>query len=152
MKCDEHVSLALLSSLRNYDTTTTTSSYASVLIDSDGTSSSGSTWSDASSQHSDDSSGSASSSDSDSCDSHCPSQQPYASLKVHSSSVQPCQVELPAELRQNPRRTCNGIATRSGCPPPLVRQGDRKVNFVDNLVGKMERLRFVWQVPMLKPL
>lgn len=38
------------------------------------------------------------------------------------------------ECRRNPRRT--SISTRSGCPPSLVRQSDRKVNFVDSLVGK----------------
>jgi len=39
-------------------------------------------------------------------------------------------VEIPAEQRQNPRRSS------SGCPPALVRQSERKVTFVDSLVGK----------------
>lgn len=50
---------------------------------------------------------------------------------------------LPAELRKHPRRTgssavsSNGAsATCSRLPPPLVRQCERKVSFVDNLVGK----------------
>lgn len=38
-------------------------------------------------------------------------------------------------LRQNPRRTSTTATTRTGCPPPLVRQAERKLNFVDNLVG-----------------
>jgi hypothetical protein len=37
-------------------------------------------------------------------------------------------------LRQNPRRTS---AARPVCPPALVRQSDRKVNFVDSLVGML---------------
>lgn len=42
---------------------------------------------------------------------------------------------VPAELRQNPRRTASSSGS-SGChPPSLVRQSDRKVNFVDSLVG-----------------
>jgi hypothetical protein len=50
---------------------------------------------------------------------------------------------LPAELRKHPRRSgssavsSNGpSATCSRLPPPLVRQCERKVSFVDNLVGK----------------
>ena len=56
-----------------------------------------------------------------------------------------CQV--PKELRQNPRRTqsaaqanSDGGAPVSGCirpPPPLIRQCDRKDNFVDSLVGEL---------------
>ena len=42
-------------------------------------------------------------------------------------------VEIPAEQRQNPRRSS------SGCPPALVRQSERKVTFVDSLVGKKYR-------------
>ncbi|TFB03405.1 G1/S-specific cyclin pas1 [Trichoderma ghanense] len=42
---------------------------------------------------------------------------------------------VPSELRQNPRRTA-AAAGGAGCPPPLLsRQPDRKVNFVDSLVG-----------------
>jgi len=45
------------------------------------------------------------------------------------------------ELRQHPRRTSAQIDTPSGCtvarpPPSLVRQSDRKDNFVESLVGK----------------
>ena len=42
---------------------------------------------------------------------------------------------LPTELRQNPRRSAPGLSGRAA-PPSLVRQADRKVDFVDNLVGK----------------
>lgn len=44
-----------------------------------------------------------------------------------------------SSLRLNPRRTSSTATTRTGCPPPLVRQAERKLNFVDNLVGKLSR-------------
>jgi hypothetical protein len=40
---------------------------------------------------------------------------------------------VPSQQRQHPRRSSLAKNQR---PPPLVRQADRKVNFVDNLVGK----------------
>ena len=40
---------------------------------------------------------------------------------------------VPSEQRQHPRRSS---LARNQKPPPLVRQCDRKLNFVDNLVGK----------------
>ena len=40
---------------------------------------------------------------------------------------------VPSEQRQHPRR-CS--LPRNQKPPPLVRQAERKLNFVDNLVGK----------------
>lgn len=40
---------------------------------------------------------------------------------------------LPKEQRQNPRRS---FCTRNQKPPALVRQDDRKSNFVESLVGK----------------
>lgn len=40
---------------------------------------------------------------------------------------------VPAQQRQHPRRSSLAKHQR---PPPLVRQADRKVNFVDNLVGE----------------
>jgi hypothetical protein len=46
---------------------------------------------------------------------------------------------VPAEMRRHPRRTSvatNGSAARP--PPCLLRQSERKVNFVDNLVGKSD--------------
>jgi len=42
-------------------------------------------------------------------------------------------VIAPVEQRQNPRRSSTTINQRA--PPQLVRQSDRKVNFVDCLVG-----------------
>jgi hypothetical protein len=115
--------------------------------------SSGSVWSDNSSQHSDDSN-SSSTSDSDSCDSYCFSSQPTSSSSQSSvSSVESAcepiakllnyqpkqflrtQSELPQELRQNPRRTRRRVGSFRA-PPPLVRQTERKHSFVDNLVGK----------------
>ena len=41
---------------------------------------------------------------------------------------------VPAEQRQNPRRSSAGISK----PPTLVRQDERKVSFVDGLVGKFK--------------
>lgn len=49
--------------------------------------------------------------------------------------VKPCEAQAVApEQRQHPRR-CSASAARRP-PPALVRQNDRKVNFVDNLVGE----------------
>jgi hypothetical protein len=116
-------------------------------------SSASSFWSDASSQHSDDTVSTAPTSYSDSCDSYYLSHPPTSSqISVSSlgSSFEPAiklqdpwanaqlqpqiQVELPpAELRQNPRRTASSRSVR---PPSLVRQSDRKLSFVENLVGK----------------
>jgi hypothetical protein len=111
---------------------------------SSATTSVASLWSDASSQSSDDTSISAHSSDSESCD-------PLTHLKHNSfataslrrppvqqhSQLPPLVTQaLPAELRQNPRRSAPGSQPRPGGTPSLVRQSDRKVNFVDNLVGR----------------
>jgi hypothetical protein len=113
----------------------------SASIASSASSSSASVWSSSSSQ-SDDASSVTSSLDSDSSDC-CYGGVPYTS---NSSAVdEPCPainaswpkpVE-PAQPRLHPRRT-SASSTRSGCPPPLVRQCDRKVNFVDSLVGKLK--------------
>ena len=63
----------------------------------------------------------------------------------NTSHYNPKRVEapLPAEWRQNPRRTCNAVANGSiskiACvqrPPMLVRQCERKDSFVDGLVCK----------------
>lgn len=48
---------------------------------------------------------------------------------------------VPPELRQHPRRTSTYVAQSNGVPcarppPCLMRQSERKVNFVDNLVGE----------------
>jgi len=42
-------------------------------------------------------------------------------------------IPLPAEQRQHPRRSSTSVQQRP--PPPLVRQCERKINFVDSLVG-----------------
>lgn len=100
--------------------------------------SSSSVWSSSSSQSSDDSSVT-SSLDSDPC-------YESATAFLATSLDEPCPVittttswpkqPLPeAAPRTHPRRT-SASAARAGCPPPLVRQSDRKVNFVDSLVGK----------------
>jgi hypothetical protein len=77
-------------------------------------------------------------------DRYCaPAQQPqkYSNVAAHLS--QACQKPLsyadvtsvPSQQRQHPRRSSSAKTHR---PPPLVRQADRKVNFVDNLVGKQQ--------------
>ncbi|KAI8632808.1 hypothetical protein F5Y19DRAFT_330917 [Xylariaceae sp. FL1651] len=95
---------------------------------SSASSSSTSVWSEASSQTSDNTSISATSDSSEKCGSYHHSQRPGL-----------CQVEVPLELRRNPRRTSNSATTRNG-PPPLPRQSDRKVNFVDNLVDSSTQI------------
>ena len=109
-------------------------------IASSASSSSASVWSSNSSQSSDDSSVT-SSLDSESVDSCC-----YGGTYAAASLDEPCPTiavswpkhklpEAAAQPRAHPRRT-SASSTRSGCPPQLVRQCDRKVNFVDSLVGK----------------
>ncbi|KAH6628583.1 hypothetical protein F5144DRAFT_316245 [Chaetomium tenue] len=113
-------------------------------------SSSSSFWSDVSSQHSDDSVSTAPTSYSDSCDSFYFS-QPLASSQISVSSLgSSCESVAklhdpwaksqseadPTKLRQNPRRTGTSATSRTGRPPSLVRQSDRKLSFVENLVGK----------------
>ncbi|KAK1986117.1 cyclin [Colletotrichum cereale] len=107
--------------------------------------SSGSVWSAVSSQSSI-STSPANASDSDSTDSYCllrPSASCHSAVTFSSPWVkQPAQqvpAAIPQELRQNPRRTGAGN-TRSGAPPTLVRQSERKVNFVDNLVDSSTQI------------
>ncbi|KAI1505002.1 hypothetical protein F5X99DRAFT_333252 [Biscogniauxia marginata] len=142
MMYSEHDSLEFMKSLQN-------APYSSSLASS-ASSSSASVWSDAPSQSSDDTSISATSSDSsEQCDSYCYSQQRISSQTItistqaasRSSWSRPSQrVEVPQGLRQNPRRTSSGAATRTGCPPALQRQSDRKGNFVDNLVDSSTQI------------
>ncbi|CAN8100649.1 unnamed protein product [Discula destructiva] len=54
--------------------------------------------------------------------------------------VQTIVSEVPRSLRQNPRRTSSTATTRHACPPPLVRQTERKLNFVDNLVDSSTQI------------
>lgn len=102
-------------------------------------------WSDALSQSSDD----ASSSTSDEAENDCcytnsqHSCQPTLDVCDQSAKVvigyqrKPSFTELPPQLGRNPRRTSVGPSTRTGGPPALVNQEDRKIKFVDNLVGKL---------------
>ncbi|KAF2237868.1 hypothetical protein EV356DRAFT_573874 [Viridothelium virens] len=60
-------------------------------------------------------------------------QQPFLAAKNPAISIQ-VPAQAPLELRRNPRR-CSLVGDQR--PPPLVRQSERKVNFVDNLVGEL---------------
>lgn len=120
--------------------------YSSSLASS-ASSSSASVWSDAASQSSDDSSvHSGVSSDSEISDSYCCTSQPPSYQPIPNNcdlttttSLWPktALASVAPEQRQNPRRTGTSSVARSGCPPSLVRQCDRKVNFVDSLVGML---------------
>lgn len=114
-------------------------------LESATTHASDSVWSAAASQSSNETSPShSSSSDSDPCDSYTLSRQTSLSDQPSKfagawakKTIQPAHATLPSELRQNPRRSADN-ATR--CPPALVRQCDRKVNFVDNLVDSSTQI------------
>jgi hypothetical protein len=139
MHCGEDDSSPYITSYRNGPYSSSIASSAS--------SSSASVWSDASSQSSDDSSTTA---DSEILDTYCCTSQPQPSFITSSTTYEQtssnatswpnqqatAEVPQPPELRQHPRRTSAGATSRTGCPPALVRQCDRKVNFVDSLVGK----------------
>ncbi len=119
MKCGDYESPAFVAtSLHNAPYNSSLASSASA--------SSTSVWSDTSSQHSDDTSITVPTSE---LDESIWSKQQQQQQTLASMEVVP-------ELRQNPRRSSHSATSRTGCPPPLVRQADRKVNFVDNLVGK----------------
>ncbi|KAI0019893.1 hypothetical protein F4780DRAFT_400460 [Xylariomycetidae sp. FL0641] len=121
--------------------------YSSSLASS-ASSSSASVWSDGASQSSDDSSISALTSfSSERCDSYFYSQSRVskpdtgAQTAPRGSWSKPAlRLDVSQELQQNPRRTSSGVTTRSGCPPALVRQSDRKVSFVDNLVDSSTQI------------
>lgn len=117
---------------------------------SSASSSSASVWSDVASQASDDSSlHSGVTSDSEISDSYCctsqpPSYQPIPNNCDQNTTTSVCwpktiPTSLVPDQRQNPRRTGTSSTSRSGCPPSLVRQCDRKVNFVDSLVGMFNK-------------
>ncbi|KAG6006646.1 hypothetical protein E4U21_006791 [Claviceps maximensis] len=108
-------------------------------------SSSASSWSDIASQSSDDTSISANTSDFDSCDSLRLSRRAATTEDAADSclSFNPRETDtvFPVELRRNPRRSAPGSHPgRSVLPPTLVRQLDRKLNFVDSLVDTATRL------------
>jgi hypothetical protein len=133
MTCDAPCSPVSSTSSTRYAPYHTSSLTSSTLT------SAASVWSDASSQSSDDTSISAHSSDSESCEPRYISRT-KANVEhmryVRPAVQQPKADVLPAELRQNPRRTASGPHSKAACPPSLVRQSDRKVNFVDSLVGR----------------
>ena len=70
---------------------------------------------------------------------------------VHVRQIIPSEAAVAPELRLNPRRTqpsaqadeCEGKSIIRA-PPPLVRQRDRKDNFVESLVGKPISPNFPW--------
>jgi hypothetical protein len=139
MHCGEDDSPPYITTYRNGPYSSSIASSAS--------SSSASVWSDASSQSSDDSSVTGALSDSESSETYCYTSQPPPSFTTTSNVCEQGnsiatywpKSKVPAEVapgHRHPRRTSIGSTTRSGCPPSLVRQSDRKVNFVDSLVGK----------------
>jgi len=117
---------------------------------SSASSSSASVWSDVGSQSSDDSSvhSTGLSSDAEISDSYCytsqPSCQPITSACDQSAPTTACWskniLSSIAPQRRHPRRTNSGIVTLSGYPPSLIRQCDRKVNFVDSLVDSSAQI------------
>jgi PHO85 cyclin-5 len=116
---------------------------------SSASSSSASVWSDVASQSSDDSSihSVGAGSESDIPETYCCTSQPSYQPSHHNicdsgvttTTCWPKSVlaSVAPEQRQHPRRT--SVVARLGCPPSLVRQSDRKVNFVDSLVGKLTK-------------
>lgn len=74
-------------------------------------------------------------------DLHCAAAQNQSKSNVDLLAGRPCLQQLsyadatsvPSAQRQHPRR-CS--LAKNQQPPPLVRQAERKHNFVDNLVGK----------------
>ncbi|VUC33187.1 unnamed protein product [Clonostachys rosea] len=132
MKYDADISPGFVPSLSNAVYSSSLASFAST--------SAVSVWSDASSQTSEDSSVSANSSDSESCDSYCFSKQTTDSVRFQQQTQQTSACAVPLEQRQNPRRTSASFSSRNGAPPSLVRQSDRKVNFVDSLVDSSTQI------------
>ncbi|KAI9056126.1 hypothetical protein LZ554_001054 [Drepanopeziza brunnea f. sp. 'monogermtubi'] len=86
------------------------------------------------------------SSDNEISETYCWTSQLAPSLTT--TSEQPPVAYWPNKLRvveavpepRHPRRTSGGASTRSGCPPSLVRQCDRKVDFVDGLVDSSAQI------------
>ncbi|KAJ1708272.1 G1/S-specific cyclin Pcl5 [Aspergillus flavus] len=63
---------------------------------------------------------------------------------LRGNAVKAADVAVPPELRKHPRRTNSGIQSNGvSCarpPPCLLRQSERKVNFVDNLVDTASQI------------
>lgn len=151
MNCGEDVSPPYITSYRNGPYSSSLASSAS--SSSASVSDQASVFDDASSQSSDDSSVTGAHSDSETQEPYCYPPQYPLSLNPSSNvcgSINAQETEWPkqkaglpieaAPLRQHPRRTSVGATSRTGCPPPLVRQSDRKVSFVDSLVGKIQHV------------
>lgn len=131
MNCGEDASPPYITSYRNGPYTSSIASSAS--------SSSASVWSDAASQSSDDSSiCGAFPSESEPSETYCDTTQEHGTTAATYWLKQRKAVEVAPELRQHPRRTSVEAQGRTGCPPSLVRQCDRKITFVDGLVGKIQ--------------
>ncbi|TDZ60625.1 G1/S-specific cyclin pas1 [Colletotrichum trifolii] len=118
-------------------------------------SASGSVWSAISSQSSTSTSPN-NTSDSDSADSYCLTRPTARNAAVKFTSpwtkrsVQQAPPPVAPELRQNPRRTVASNA-RSGAPPTLVRQSERKLNFVDTLVDSSTQIvEAIWPLSSVK--
>lgn len=131
---------------------------------SDGTTSASSTsadsvWSDALSQSFDDAScGTSDESENESCfrpNSHLPCHPLLEGCEQNARKALSYQTKhVRAEVVQlgNPRRAAAGPSTRTGGPPSLVSQEDRKLKFVDNLVGKLTMQSQVLRNPLtLRP-
>jgi len=106
-------------------------------IASSASSSSASVWSDAASQSSDDSSVTGSDHGSQSS---CTSRSSLITSHITTQWPKVIPASLVPEQRQNPRRTNVGAIASGGCPPALIRQSDRKVNFVDSLVDSSTQI------------
>jgi len=89
-------------------------------------------------------------------DRYCaPAQEQLKYSKVAAHLSQACHKQLsyadvtsvPSQQRQHPRRCSSAKNHR---PPPLVRQADRKVNFVDNLVDSATQMvEVIWPLSMV---
>ncbi|KAL6710776.1 PHO85 cyclin-5 [Coniothyrium glycines] len=76
-----------------------------------------------------------------------PQYQPSACRETVQERLPSLRAELlaPVDQRQNPRRSSSTIHQRA--PPQLVRQSDRKVNFVDCLVDSATQMvEVIWQL------
>jgi hypothetical protein len=140
MNCGEDDSPPYITSYRNGPYSSSIASSAS--------SSTASVWSDTASQSSDDSSVTGSSSDNEASETYYCTSQPAPSFtsceqRISVPTYWPkhkVQVEVAPAQRQHPRRTSVGSTTRTGCPPTLIRQSDRKVNFDDSLVDSSTQI------------
>ena len=129
-------------------------------LSSSASSSCASVFSDAASQSSDDSSvHSGGSSDSEQSDAYCRTtrQSSYQSLEDQCDVITPTECWPKSVLassvpqkRPHPRRTSKLASRKARSPPSLVRQCDRKVSFVDSLVGKIKYQPPRKQVHVLK--